>query len=121
MTNRQPIPAVFSWRGRVGRLRFWATVTHQASWLGWIFAAVAAHDAGLLSLDAADWVARVGVLALFPAWWMTIYAGIRRWHDIGLSGWWSPALWTPAGPLVLLVMGLTPGTREANRFGPRPA
>ena len=37
-----------------------------------------------------------------------ITVGIRRAHDIGLSGWWS---------LLLLIIGLIPGQREPNKYG----
>jgi uncharacterized membrane protein YhaH (DUF805 family) len=45
----------------------------------------------------------------------------RRLHDLDYSGWWMLLAFVPyAGLIVVLLIGLAPGTRGDNRFGPDP-
>jgi uncharacterized membrane protein YhaH (DUF805 family) len=44
---------------------------------------------------------------------------IRLLHDTGKSGWWMLLGLIPlAGPLMVLLATLTPGTREPNQYQP---
>lgn len=48
--------------------------------------------------------------------------GVRRLHDIGLSGWFYLLSLIPiVGGIFMLVCALIPGDKEENRFGAVPA
>ena len=61
------------------------------------------------------------VLALifyFPAIWVALATYVKRWHDLGKSGWMVLTLFIPyINLLILLYLGLAPGTPEANKYG----
>ena len=42
---------------------------------------------------------------------------VRRFHDLGLSGWWAIMRIIPGCEIVLLLL---PGTEGSNRFGDQP-
>lgn len=45
----------------------------------------------------------------------------RRLHDFDFSGWWMLMGFVPyVGFVVMLIVGVYPGTRGENRFGPDP-
>jgi uncharacterized membrane protein YhaH (DUF805 family) len=58
------------------------------------------------------------VLALIAP---TASVGVRRLHDVGLSGWlYLVGIIPYIGWLFMLVVGLMPSKPEANRYGPNP-
>jgi uncharacterized membrane protein YhaH (DUF805 family) len=53
--------------------------------------------------------------------WPQLAMQIKRWHDIGLSGWMCVLSMIPfLGIIVVLGVGLVPGTKGDNRFGRDP-
>ena len=52
--------------------------------------------------------------------WPCIAVSAKRLHDFNFSGWWLLVNLTGIGLLVMLVVGLMPGTRGPNRFGVDP-
>ncbi|SEK62389.1 Uncharacterized membrane protein YhaH, DUF805 family [Roseateles sp. YR242] len=101
----------FSANGRVGRLRYLAYVTGASL--------IHAVVAGLLTLVFRGSVLAIVVntalyLALFA---FTIVTGIKRCHDMNISGWWSATFFIP---LIGLAWIFWPGTQGPNRFGPPP-
>ena len=43
---------------------------------------------------------------------------IRRWHDLGKSGWWTLVLLVPiVGLLAFLYLLLAPGEEDSNEWG----
>ena len=99
--------------------------------------------AGLMALTAG--FAELGwwlAAALLTPFWTQLYAG--RLHDLGRSGWWQALAWgfgaALTGALIergavpamtadaasavwmifTLAIGLSPGSADANRFGPAP-
>ncbi|MCP1674498.1 uncharacterized membrane protein YhaH (DUF805 family) [Natronocella acetinitrilica] len=80
----------------------------------------------LVLLDGAFGLSPLAGYAVSIVWLMVIVpplvgVGVRRLHDIGLSGWWHLVALIPfvGPPLTLLVM-LLPGRRGANRYGESP-
>ncbi|MBH9577379.1 DUF805 domain-containing protein [Inhella sp. 1Y17] len=102
---------LFSHQGRIGRLRYLAYVTgasllFQALVMG---AAVAFGSPGFAMV--------VYFLALAVFLWFSVIVGIKRCHDLNISGWWSA---TMIVPVIGLIWTFAPGSKTANRFGPPP-
>jgi uncharacterized membrane protein YhaH (DUF805 family) len=125
----------FSFKGRIRRLEFWLGYA-------WIFALVASSRSPFFYVFRAAHgmhtpreaklavISYIWIIALISTWPVAaIYA--KRLHDVGVSAWWLIA-----APLVLLILqstnsilsflipiliplviGLLPGTPDANRFG----
>ena len=103
---------LFSSKGRIGRLRYLAYAT-GASLIHYVV------SLGLLFAMTSSMVAvSVGTIALFAvAIWFSVITGIKRCHDLDISGWWTVTLIIP---LIALVWIFVPGSKGANRFGPPP-
>lgn len=47
---------------------------------------------------------------------------VRRYHDVGLSGWWSVALWLLSmwwvgGVIIMLGIAMIVGKKGPNKYG----
>ncbi|OWQ93107.1 hypothetical protein CDN99_00970 [Roseateles aquatilis] len=110
-----PVPAaelkMFSAKGRIGRLRYLAYSTgasliHTAVSGGLMFVL-----GGSVLAMLAGWAALAAVL------WFTVIIGIKRCHDLNISGWWTL---TVIVPVIALIWIFVPGSKGANRFGAPP-
>ena len=118
------VDALLQFEGRVNRATFWVT------WLG-IAAAVMAAGLGA-AVFLPDAVNRGNSLTtLIAAVLIFVFAMLftflsfanqaKRWHDIGQSAWWTLLTFVPGiGLIVLLVLGLLPGTEGPNKYGSGP-
>jgi len=104
---------VFTHRGRIGRLRYLAY--SMAAGLVFniafsVLATVIAFVAPILMPFAtiACWGAFV---------WFSAITGIKRCHDIGISGWWTL---TMIIPIISLIWIFWPGNMGDNQYGPPP-
>jgi uncharacterized membrane protein YhaH (DUF805 family) len=106
-----PVDRVFGFSGRLGGVSYWL-----------IAALLAGVLLGIKSASNAD-TAVVRGLSYFlfiPFAWCAFAIVSKRLHDLNYSGAWALLLPVPyVGFLVAIVVGLVPGTRGANRFGPR--
>ncbi|WP_371742514.1 DUF805 domain-containing protein [Ensifer sp. ENS09] len=110
--------------GRMGRQRWWLITVALWSVATVLLLSVAA----LLALSESGnesvlvFIIALIVLAPFvlvPAYVVWLLINIRRWHDLGQSGWWNLVLVIPGGALVgLLVLGFVAGHEGTNSFGP---
>jgi uncharacterized membrane protein YhaH (DUF805 family) len=124
--NRGIAWMMFSFKGRLTRLKFWLGMT--AAWAGYlavlvviVFALDAGNvDEGMVSEDSLAVLAFYGGLAPFA--WSMVALAVKRWHDRGKSGWYVLVYFVPLiGPLwVLIEPGFLRGTFGPNRFGPDP-
>ncbi|WP_374436271.1 DUF805 domain-containing protein [Inhella sp.] len=96
---------LFSHQGRIGRLRYLAYITGAAL----LFQ--------LLAVGMGAIGPFIALLGLIPYIWFTVITGIKRCHDINISGWWSI---TAIIPVIGLIWIFVPGSKSANRFGPPP-
>jgi uncharacterized membrane protein YhaH (DUF805 family) len=119
------LDALLSFEGRVSRSTFWMT------WVGLAAVAVAAGVGASVFLDGPPGSGIFALATVVAAVLVMIFAllfmlmGIaneaKRWHDMNKSGWWVLLNLIPGiGFIVLLVLGLMPGTRGPNRFGEAP-
>ena len=121
-----------NFRGRARRKEYWGFVLFYA--LGMILLVIAG-----LSIDAAtgnlDSGADIPILATLVIVLLAMLASlvpgiaisVRRFHDIGLSGWFYLVLFVVglllAGSVMILgiVLGLIPSQKRENKWGPVPA
>ncbi|MDR7335697.1 DUF805 domain-containing protein [Roseateles asaccharophilus] len=103
---------LFSSQGRIGRLRYLAYATAA----GIVYNILISGLTMALVGNMTAFMAAVGVLFLVFLWFSVI-TGIKRCHDMGISGWWTATLIIP---VIAFAWMFWPGTKGANRFGPPP-
>ncbi|AQQ42238.1 MULTISPECIES: DUF805 domain-containing protein [Burkholderia] len=108
--------ALFSFRGRAGRIEWWGVT------VPWLIAGSVLDV--LADLPAAQRIATfvdvVGWAFAIVMIWMLVAVSVRRWHDIGKSGWWTLLHATPVGGafITIAMNGFYRGDDARNRFGP---
>ncbi|HTV28084.1 MAG TPA: DUF805 domain-containing protein [Xanthobacteraceae bacterium] len=126
---------LFSFRGRLNRLRFF--LAGIGVWVLGLSAIVAAtvfllstyHEVGR-DLAFVYYNARSGVrmaCALFQLavaillTWSSAALCVKRYHDLGLSGWFALLGFVPLlGAVVFLILSLVPGSAGENQYGADP-
>lgn len=117
---------LFALNGRIGRVRYVACCVLGIAFAllygvcaGWF--AYLAERGGLLALDG--WVLRAVAAPVFLIpMAAALVATRRRLHDFDVSGWWVLMLLFPLFQFVFVIYLLvSPGSPEANSFGPVPA
>ena len=101
----------FSFHGRLRRRDFW-------------YAALVVLSVFVVLSIGFDWVfggSMTWALSL-PFYWAASAIAIKRYHDVGRSGWWLLLLLIPLiGPAwVLWCLGCRNGNPVENRYGPEP-
>lgn len=117
---------LFSFQGRLNRAPYWYVhlvifLVEVAFLAALMIPAVLANDAGMLANSAVA-ANIVGALLLLPLFWISLAVTVKRCHDRDKSGWFSFIVLVPViGAIWFLIeIGLLPGTRAPNRFGPDP-
>ncbi len=97
----------FDYKGRSNLTQFWNYYLYSA-----IISFIIGFIMGLLHIEIIALV--VGIALLIPG----ICIGIRRLHDLGLSGVWYFIAFVPViGSLSLLLLFSLPGEKSANAYG----
>lgn len=112
-------PKVFSFHGRIGRLRYLAygmawslAIMVGAVVLGTVLAAISGSETGVFGA-----VGLMYALMLVP----TFVMAVRRLNDLGYSGWLSVLMIIPFINLIMgLILIFAPGAAGQNRYGPAP-
>lgn len=107
-------PRIWSWRGRIGRLRYLAYGIGGYFVLGAVMGVVGALG-GVIGNGALATVLVWGCIAVYAV--QAALAGIQRSHDMGWSGWAALATLIP---LVGLIWVFKAGNPGANRWGAPP-
>ncbi|MED5431067.1 MAG: DUF805 domain-containing protein [Pseudomonadota bacterium] len=122
-------PSFFAASGRIGRMRYvvYAFGLTMLSYLsiavvGGIMAAIlggfesaSANSGATIALGFLAMAVMLFILV------MTVIYAIRRLNDFNASGWFVLLFLIPVVNLVMgLVLVFMPGTRGANKFGPKP-
>ena len=104
------IEFLFSFQGRIGRAHFWLIQLLEL--------AVVLVGASAFGPDAEGAV----LAALLVCAAMFLSSGVRRWHDLGRTGWWQLFVLVPfiGVVLILWICGVTRGQDGANQYGPKP-
>lgn len=102
---------VFSSEGRIGRLRY----------LAWSMAAGLIHAAlsGVMTfaLAGSAMFMLFSIVAFVVMLWFSVIIGVKRCHDMNISGWWTLTI---IFPLIVFVWIFVPGSKTANQYGPPP-
>jgi uncharacterized membrane protein YhaH (DUF805 family) len=66
---------------------------------------------------------RAAPVLLIVAVWSYLVVDVKRWHDLGRSGWWVFVDAIPIlGPIYsFLLLGFAEGNRDENPYGAPPA
>ena len=108
--------SLLSSRGRLNRQPFIGAMICI-----WIATFVLDTGAAWLFGDGSDLHMAAGVVILLAAAWPVIVLQIKRFHDLGLSGWMTVLLLVPVINLIPLGMCIfMRGTAGDNRYGPDP-
>lgn len=114
-------PRIWSWRGRIGRLRFFSYLSVAYMVLSMGLAALMPVLFAVMRSTRGQRIEEllpfVPLLLLVPYVVFAILCGIQRSHDMGWTG--RTVLWCVV-PLVGFVWLLKAGMPEANRFGKPP-
>jgi uncharacterized membrane protein YhaH (DUF805 family) len=105
---------VFSFQGRIGRIRYlaWTLV-----WMASLFMALGLCVLVFTSSLVAGGLLIAVVIAAFT--FVSFQIGAQRLHDAGWSGWLLLLTFVPyIGALFPLLMVLVPGNKNVNRYGP---
>jgi uncharacterized membrane protein YhaH (DUF805 family) len=104
---------LFSFNGRSGRGQWWAVTVPM-------LIAASIIDA-LMDVPATEDIAAIICVPfiVLMAWLLTAVS-VRRWHDLGKSGWWIFIHAIPVfGPFIVIgANGFVRGEAGQNRFGP---
>jgi uncharacterized membrane protein YhaH (DUF805 family) len=104
---------LFSWRGRIGRLRFLAYSVFSY----FVLLAAIAVTGGIGAAIGVPSLVILGSLMLIPYAIFIFFTAIQRSHDMGWTGW---TVLLMIIPLAGLVWVFNPGTQGRNRFGHPP-
>ena len=119
--------ALFGFRGRMRRSRYWAfglglSVVTVLALIPAVLLLSSAEtaDAPPTAANAAGYGLLVAILLLFA--WIRLAIQTKRWHDRGRSGWWSLALLVPfiGGVWMFVECGVMDGSPGPNKYGPSP-
>jgi uncharacterized membrane protein YhaH (DUF805 family) len=110
------IGSLFSFRGRIKRSKFWAIlITLWATW---------AIFFGLSYFAGNSQYVEIGFSMLFfliLSNWIAYVTCVKRLHDLNMTGWLALLLLIPYfNLLVILYLGIAPGTSSFNLYGAVP-
>lgn len=129
---------LFSFSGRIRRKDFW--ITSIILWIAFgviygvlfmLFGGMAALTAMTMDSDSSETAAVAGsmmmlfgvsVLLFIPYMISSFSLAVRRWHDLGKSGWWVLVGLIPVigGLYAFIMTGFIEGTRGPNPYGEDP-
>jgi uncharacterized membrane protein YhaH (DUF805 family) len=120
----------FGFQGRVRRSHyFFAALAAGAVYCALAlcgFAAMNIHIADGLDdvtgrFDPSPFAVLAGCVLTFFALWTSLALTVKRWHDVGFTGWFSVLSLPPfTHGVVFLLLCLLPGTQGPNRYGSDP-
>jgi uncharacterized membrane protein YhaH (DUF805 family) len=129
-TSKRPnvLWALFRFDGRLSRQSYWLALVFV--WLIGKIALSPYTDLFVMMLEGGDpeelegfAVSPLPLIILGVVSFSQLAIIVKRLHDRNLTGWFALALAVPIIPVhlvLLIVLGVIPGTPGANRYGPAP-
>lgn len=121
-------PKLFQTSGRLGRARYFVYVMALTMITYFAMGLVMAVGFGSASPGSGPGGLFIGLMLLVMApvgiftTVMSIIYGIRRLNDLNMSGWMILLMFVPIANFVIAIMLLfVPGSKVANKYGPKPA
>ena len=104
---------LFSFSGRLRRKHYWLTS---------IVVSICLVSLAFLIIEINDTLFIASLfIAMIPLIWINIAMGMKRLHDINMSGWFLLLNFLPyLGGLILFILFLLPSTQGDNKYGPQP-
>ncbi|MBU2573642.1 MAG: DUF805 domain-containing protein [Elusimicrobia bacterium] len=111
-TNKPLSRILFSFQGRINRVEFWLV------WLGLFVCLLAVYLPWQRGSSGVPFFVMV-----FPALWIGTAIQVKRWHDLGLSGWYFFVNFIPylGSAISMICLGFIPGTKGVNKYDEVPA
>lgn len=126
MNFKQAVTSVFNnyatFAGRAPRSEYWWWVlfTIVLSWVTGFADGLLFNEYALFHYEQTPLFTPItslsGLLLFIP----TIAVGVRRFHDLGRTGWWLLLVLTGIGALITTIWFMFRGTTGANEYGPDP-
>jgi len=114
------VNALFSFRGRINRGRFWGTLAPLLLISAASQIAIVANLGNVGDTTVAV-LSLIGIAVFITITWIALATYVKRWHDLNKAGWFVLTLLIPfVNFAVLIYLGLAPGTIGSNRFGDPP-
>lgn len=103
--------SLFSFKGRIRRTQYWLT----------IFSIGLLYTPANISNDMSDGVAIYTLLIFIPTMWIYLANIIKRFHDLGKSGWFTCLLFIPVVNFIFgIYIAFFKGEECDNEYGPNP-
>lgn len=104
--------SLFSFKGRHRRSLYWA--------IG-LCGNLVMLPANIAGEDMSTGVAIFTLIFIVPVAWIALANNVKRFHDLGKSGWWVLGLCIPIVNLLLAIyLGFFKGEECDNQYGPDP-
>ena len=115
-------PAIFSFSGRIGRLRYLAYVVGLNALLMTVMLPIMGGAAFMGDESGMSIIVTVLVVVFYvAAFVLSVMFGKRRLNDLNRSGWWFLVFIIPIVNLLLTIYVLFfPGSSGSNNYGPPP-
>ena len=102
----------FSLKGRINRKTYW---------LAMMVLVVLIVISIMMEKSIEETLQRLGVIMYLVLVWPLIAVGVKRGHDLNMSGWWFLINIIPFGTLLIIsAHGFVSGTKGPNRYGFQP-
>ena len=110
--NQSTFASIFSFKGRIRRTQYW--VTNFV--LGLLMA-----PANLSGDDMPSGIAIFTLLIFIPCIWVSMANCVKRFHDLGKSGWFAALLFVPIANIIFgIYAAFFKGQEHDNEYGPNP-
>lgn len=105
------ISSLFSFKGRIRRTQYWLTILC----IGLLY------TPANISNDMSNGVAIYTLLIFIPTMWIYLANIIKRFHDLGKSGWFTCLLFIPVVNFIFgIYIAFFKGEECDNEYGPNP-
>lgn len=109
--NQSTFVSVLSFNGRIRRTQYWLTNFI----IGLLF--VPAN----ISKDMSEGIAIYTLILIIPAMWVYLATIVKRFHDLGRSGWFACFLFIPIANIIFgIYAAFFKGQEHDNEYGPNP-